>query len=267
MSKEIKPFNDTTQVVSEHRGESDMTYEHFREMAPRNAGRSLIQEAYKMLKDMQNKTGFEQSDMEYQFSAGVHIMQQFDINLKMYIDAVTFVALTRHYSLAESWKKTFPNKYAKVLEQQKLYDEEKTDKPPLDIEGAAKRFNNKDYVVALKKQSLIPDYIHYSSEHHKMMQHLKNLAMGIVPEGVKPNMVAMVQATTKFLEYTTLPEEQKFLLEHKLDDTSKNLLSDLNKTLAKNAELQLQQLAAGKSLNEAQRLNLISEEIVDAQIE
>ena len=135
----------------------------------------------------------------------------------------------------------------------------------LSIDSLASMYARTKTVLEIQKLLLIPTHISHAPMHNMMLQKLFDLSNGIgakADDRVSPTV--QMNAATELLNATKLPEDNNIELKIGMSDSAMDVQQNLADQIAASVALTREQLSKGVSLDEAQRIGILTDaELVD----
>lgn len=185
------------------------------------------------------------------FLTYIGVMKSGKYKLEDYLYAVKFVS---HKLLGcndiDAYAKTFPERYQRLVDVG-------VDRDGMGAYVSAYRKNK--LVVQIMEQTLVPSHVLNSPLYQEALNVQYDLMMN-----AKSEMVRM-KAAESVLEHTKQPETSKLDIRVGLDNDSKDRQDKLYAQLAEVARNQQEMLRNGARLEDIQRLNIRTDEVIDAE--
>ena len=187
------------------------------------------------------------------FLTYIGVMRSGKYKLDDYLNAVKFVS---HKLLGDSdidaYTKTFPERYHR-LEEAGVSRE--------DMGPYVTAYKKNKLVVQIMEQTLVPSHVLNAPMYQEALNVQYKLMMSAKSELVR------MKAAESILEHTKQPEVSKLDIKIGLNDESKDRQDKLFNQMAEIAKNQQELLRNGAKLEDIQKLNIRTEEVIDAEYE
>lgn len=196
-----KPHPDSKVMVPET-GQR-ITLDRLRELLPAKTPSAVTQEMVDLINRMEEDCGLPQELLEEGVMSHMHLINnQRGSGIKDLVNAIKFCNLKRNYDNKEAWAIVFPDKYHRLVEENKQVD------------SHVSMYNSSKLVTAIDKEMLIPLHLIYSqylhAAIHKQFEIMSGRAADTV-DGKKQTVSPMVQhlAAKELAAILKPPEETK----------------------------------------------------------
>jgi len=252
-----------------------------RKMLPRGTSVAVSDRAAEIFENLENDTGIVQEYMEEMVSRNINIVTgKGNLSIERYLDAIKYVSLKKRMSNFEAWKKTFPDRYNRMVD--KGHDD-KT------ISASVAAYNTNWFIVDIEAQMILDFSIYYHWARHEAMMKNIDLMRGIaaptqVPRKIKdpdtgkmvivrddngepiydeirPMVSATVQqvAAAKILDITAPPEEKNITLKLGMSDEAVEAQRETSDAMRALAEQMREALENGASIEDVQVIGHVLE--------
>jgi len=241
-----------------------ITVEKLQKFLPKGAKkRPVTEKVIQMIQRMEDDTGIAQEALEESVMTNLHHLAEFGVSIEQYVNAVKFCSLKLHYPANKAWAITFPMRYKLVCDKAAAARKEPA------IENYSAAYDRGKLVTAITADMTIQFAIQYAPARHKAMKKLIDLMDGRSANpnvGVSPKV--QMDSAVAILDKTELPADNVVQVKIGMDDEAKGIQNNLATQMAKNAEIQLKMIEQGISLDEVQKLGLVSaDDVVDVEVE
>lgn len=187
------------------------------------------------------------------FLTYIGVMRSGKYKLDDYLYAVKFVS---HKLLGDSdidaYTKTFPERYERLVREGISRE---------DMGPYVTAYKKNKLVVQIMEQTLVPSHVLNAPLYQEALNVQYNLMMN-----AKSEMVRM-KAAESILEHTKQPESSRLDIKIGLDNESKERQDKLYAQMAEIAKNQQEMLRNGARLEDIQRLNIRTAEVIDADVD
>lgn len=174
----------------------NITIDKLKKFLPRGSSVQVTQEIVDVLNHMEEDTGLPQNMLEQEVMSYMHLVGKQGVSILDLANAIKFCNLKRNISNKKAWAIVFPDRYDRLIEENKQVD------------NHVAMYNQSKLVVAIDKEMMIPVNIQYRSYFDKSIKIQMKLARGIDANGNEAS--AMVQhLAAKSLMETLKPIEDK----------------------------------------------------------
>lgn len=187
------------------------------------------------------------------FLTYIGVMKSGKYKLDDYLYAVKFVS---HKLLGDSdidaYAKTFPERYERLVREGISRE---------DIGPYVAAYKKNKLVIQIMEQTLVPSHVLNAPLYQEALNVQYNLMMN-----AKSEMVRM-KAAESVLEHTKQPEASRLDIKIGLDNESKDRQDKLYAQMAEIAKNQQEMLKNGARLEDIQKLNIRTAEVIDADVD
>ena len=248
-----KPHEDANRLVPSAR--QGITVERLKELLPRKTSIAVTSEIIDLINNMENDTGLPQELLEEDLMSYTHILGGMKgVGMKDLVNAIKFCNLKRNYDNKEAWSIVFPEKYNKLVEENRQVD------------SHVSMYNGSKLVVAIDKEMLVPVHLQYAPYFHAAVKKQFDLMNGRSTkgsDGKEMTVTPMVQhlAAKELAALTKQPEEQKLSVSVTPSDAALSMQSDMNDQLKAIVAHQKRQLENGADIIDVQTIGLDFSEV------
>ena len=232
-----------------------ITVERLKELLPRKTNIAVTQEIVDIINNMENDTGLPQELLEEDVMSYTHLLGGMKgVGMKDLVNAIKFCNLKRNYDNKEAWAIVFPDKYRRLVEENKQVD------------NHVSMYNASKMVVAVDKEMLIPVSMQYAPYFHAAVKKQFEIMNGKVPkdkDGKEVNVSPMVQhlAAKELADLTKPLEEQKLSVTVNPGEAALSAQSEMNDILRNIVAGQRKRLEAGEDIIDVQQIGLDFSEV------
>jgi hypothetical protein len=254
--------NGSAWIDKDHR----LTAEKIKRFLPKKSTHELSERVLEKINNMGEHIGVLDSDMDEMFLTHINVLDKLKIPMEKYVDALKYVALTNHMSNKKAFEIVFPDRMEKLRLQQERANLEGTGRV-INVDAHVTSFNKSEAVTEIRANAMLASHIEYNWMFHQQMHNLHNISLGKTADGIQVGAVARVQAMSKILEITQMPQAQQIDVKVGMDEDSKSMYQQMMEQVTASASAQLQRLQGGASVKDVQKLNINinepGEEIID----
>ena len=209
-------------------------------LLPKGTSHKVTDEVILLIKSMENDTDIMQEYMEESVLQHLPVLREVKVSLKQYVNAIKFCTLKKSMTNMQAWEIVFPDKYDKLKEENRK------------ISTHVSMYNQSPLVVKIDTSMALNIQIQYAPLLHKSIMKQAHIMDD-------PDASFMVQhLASKTLIETLKPiEAQKHEIKIGQSDEAKEATEKTYNEMAKIAANQQKLLAAGYSLKEIQKLNIV----------
>lgn len=232
---------------------SDFTVEGLKEIMPKGYKSYVNDDLVYRLNEWDNEGKDEVEWYKENFITYLGVIDGKNISLERYIKAVKYCSLRLlGYSSVDSWRKTFPEKVSRIVEESDS-DEELVKRKSNEYANA---YNGTKLVCAIMGQSLVPSYIvnapYYQEAINKLVEIIRD-------EHVK-NGMTKVKACEAILNATKQPEVVEQNINVNVGGMTNSAMDELREVTSKLAETLKMQAANGSGLRDLTDIELVKQE-------
>ena len=233
-----------------------ITVDKLKGLLPKNTNIAVTEEIVTLINGMEDDTGLPQEALEEDVMSYMHLLGGMKgVGIKDLVNAIKYCNLKRNYDNKESWSITFPERYDKLVSNNKQVD------------NHVSMYNSSKLVVAIDKEMLIPVHLMYAAHFHSATNELYKIGVlgkgGKNAEGQEMTVTPMVrvQALKELTTITKPPEEQKIAISINPGDAALSMQEEMNDQLKIIAGQQRQRLVAGEDIIDVQQIGLDFSEV------
>ena len=248
MSKDVQPY------VEDHQ---HLTEEKLRKYLPKGSSTKITKEIMKKISNAEKDCGVSQELIEEQLVSYMHLLTG-NVGIEKLLNAIKFCNLRMlpRMGNAKAYSIVFPAKAAEITARGETVD------------SFASMYNSSKMVTEVQKLLIIPAYITYQPMYHAAIKKQFDLMNGIgAKEDDKVSPHVQHLAAGKLAELTAMPEDNSIELKIGMTDEAKSVQQGLMEQLARATDAQMASLAAGKSINDVQKIGISTDSILEAEIE
>lgn len=233
----------------------NITVERLKSLLPRKTNVAVTEEIVALINNMEKDTGLPQELMEEDVMSYTHLLGGMKgVGMKDLVNAIKYCNLKRNYDNKDAWAIVFPEKYKRLVEENKQ------------IDNHVSMYNASKMVIAVDKEMLIPVSMQYAPYFHAAVKKNFDLMNGIAApdaDGKKMNVSPMVQhLAAKELAVLTKPlEEQKLSVTVNPGEAAISMQSEMNEQLKAIVAGQRKRLEAGEDIIDVQQIGLDFSEV------
>ena len=244
-----KPHKDARRMVPE--SHQYITIDRIKELLPKNTSVTVTEEIVQLIHNMEEDTGLPQELLEEDLMSYMHLLGGTrGLGVKDLINAIKFCNLKRNYNNKEAWAIVFPDKYKRLVENNKQVD------------NHVSMYNSSKLVVAIDKEMLLPASITHSPYFRKAVNELYKI--GVLGDGGKNakgeqmtvSPMVKVQALKELINVTKPPEEQQLNISINPGETALNMQKEMNEQLKAIVANQRVRLEAGEDIIDVQAIGI-----------
>jgi hypothetical protein len=195
-------------------GERPLTVEALKAAMPKrqkhNITPELVEDLNNLIADPEERTAFRENLVSY-----TSVLEDQGVRLPDYIAAVRYVSYQlMGFTNQQSWIKTFPERYQRLIDQEKISEED-----DMFLRSTVACYNRGKVVNAIREQTLIPTWVLNSDIHQKAINQLAILMTTSKSDKVRAD------AASSLLTHLKMPEtvQMKLDVDVKEDDSIKQL--------------------------------------------
>lgn len=248
MAEDLQPYVEDDQHLTE---------EKIRKYLPKGSSTKLTKEIMASIHNAERDSGVSQELIEEQLLSYAHLLTG-NVGIEKLLNAIKFCNLRMlpRMGNAKAYAIVFPAKAAEITARGETVD------------SFASMYNSSKMVTEIQKLLIIPAYITYQPMYHAAIKKQFDLMNGIgAKEDDKVSAHVQHLAAGKLAELTAMPEDNSIELKIGLTDSAKSVQEGLMEQLARSTDAQMASLAAGKSINEVQRIGISTDDIIEAEID
>jgi len=238
-------------VQKDHR----LTAEKIKRFLPKRSTHELSEKVLEKINSMGENIGVLDSDMDEMFLTHINVLDKLKIPMEKYVDALKYVALTNHMSNKKAFEIVFPDRMARLGLQQERADLEGAGRV-INVDAHVTSFNKSEAVTEIRSNAMLASHIEYNWMFHQQMHNLHNMSMGKTADGIQVGAVARVQAASKILEITQMPQSQQIDVNIGMDEDSKSMYQQMMDQVSASAAIQLKRLQGGASVKDVQKIEV-----------
>lgn len=221
-------------------------------LLPKGTRAMVTQELIDKLERMNNDPLLIGS-MKENFITYIGVLKNGKYKLEDYLYAVKFVS---HKLLGDTdidaYTKTFPERYERLINEGLSRDQ---------IGAYVTAYRKNKLVIQIMEQTLVPSHVLNAPLYQEALNVQYDLMLNARSEMVR------MKAAESVLEHTKQPESSKLDIKIGLDNESKDRQDKLYTQMAEIAKQQQELLKKGAKLEDIQKLNIRTEEIIDADVD
>jgi hypothetical protein len=235
----------------------NITKEKIQSFLPRGSSHIVSDKIIDLINNMENDTGLLQEYMEDSFMTHLPMLKGIKVKLEDYVNAIKYCNLKRHMTNDKAWAIVFPKRYDKLVEEGRFNS------------SHAAMYNQTEIVSRIDAQMHIAASIQYAPYFHASIKKQYDLMNGIganPDDRVSPTVQHL--AAGKLADLTAPEKDNKITMSVEIGANTSNRLASTYNKLNEVAVNQQKLLEAGHSLEEIQKLNIVtSNDFVDADID
>lgn len=248
-----EPHKDASRIAPST--SQNITVDKLKKLLPPRTNIAVTEEIVTLVNSMGNTTGLPQELLEEDVMSYTHILGGMKgVGMKDLINAVKFCNLKRNYDNKEAWSIVFPDKYDRLIEENKQ------------IDNHVSMYNSSKLVVAIDKEMLIPIHLQYAPYFHAAVKKQFDLMNGHASDDVKGQKMTvspMVQhlAAKELATLTRQPEEQKLNVTVNPGEIALSAQAEMNEQLKAIVAGQRKRLEDGEDIIDVQAIGLDFSEV------
>ncbi len=258
---------------AKHSVPQNITKEKLKKHLPKGSSHEVTDRVMELIHNAEEDTGLCQNHLSEQFLTHTSIMKQMKVSLEEYVNGVKYVTLVGNLSNAKSWEIVFPDRLAKVEAKIALNKEKEARGEKfvqVNLASHVSNYNSSPLIVELRARVAVAfDVANAPLRQWALMKNME-LAKGIAaptPDGEMMVVTPTVQQAAAATMLTELRPVTDNKLELKIGVSDEALAAQNNMAdqLRAMAEVQREQLLAGRDIGTVQKLALVSsaEDVID----
>jgi len=233
-----------------------LTKETLKKHLPKGTSHQVTDEVMNMIYQMEDVTGMEQKDLEFELLSNMNIAKELKVDLDDYVNALKYVVCQRTMSNRKAWELVFPDRLAKAEaklaenEAKKARGEKYVE---VNIDSMVSNYNKNKVVVKLTSQLMIAAHIQYAPMFHAAIKKQFDLMNGKAapnangePMTVTPHVQHMAAKELALL--TQAPEEAKIEVDINVNQGS--IIDEYEKAIGMMAEAKMKAIEEGHDMLE-----------------
>jgi len=246
------PSSGSTRMVPDEL--QGITIDKIKTMLPKNTNVIVTEEIVRLVNAMGDDTGLEQELMEEDFMSYLHLMGGMrGVGIKDLVNAIKYCNLKRSHTNKEAWSIVFPEKYNKLVAENRQTD------------NHISMYNGTKLVGMIDKEMMIPVYLQYSSFFHAAVKKQFDIMNGtcLNHDGTKMTVSPMVAhlAAKELAVLTKQPEEQKLSITVSPGAAALSAQEEMNAQLKELITQQRARLTGGESIIDVQVMGINFEDV------